>query len=292
MTDEQPLGPPLPPGRRIHLPGRGVTFVREVVGPPGAPTLLLIHGWLASAGLNWFTAFDALGAEFNVVALDLRGHARGIRSRRVFRISDCADDIAALCGELGLQQVIAVGYSLGGPVAQLLWRRHPELVSGLVLAATADTFVDAQHERLIFTSMMAAAAGTSGLAGFVLRPAYARLRKAGPPAAYKRASTLRAWAASEFRRHDWTKIFEAGRALGRYNARPWIGEIDVPTGIVVTMRDGAITPDRQLLMASEIRGSTVHEVDGGHAVCSQRRFAPPLLEACQAVAAKVTSPAG
>src|SRR4051812_40974634 len=169
-------GPPLPPGRRIHLPGRGTTFAREIVGPPGAPTLMLIHGWMASAGLNWFTSFDTLGAQFNVVALDLRGHARGIRSRRPFRVSDCADDIAALCEQLELEHVIAVGYSLGGPVAQLLWRRHPELVSGLVLAATADTFVDAQHERLIFTTMMAAAAGTSGLAGFAMRPAYARFR--------------------------------------------------------------------------------------------------------------------
>ena len=32
-------GPPLPMGRRLELPGRGITFVRQVEGPPGAPTL-------------------------------------------------------------------------------------------------------------------------------------------------------------------------------------------------------------------------------------------------------------
>ena len=56
-------GPPLPMGQRVPLQGRGTTFVREIAGPPGAPTVLLLHGWIASGGLNWFTAFDALGEQ-------------------------------------------------------------------------------------------------------------------------------------------------------------------------------------------------------------------------------------
>ena len=42
------------------------------------------------------------------------------------RLADCADDVAALVDELGVTKVIAAGYSMGGPVAQLLWRRHPD----------------------------------------------------------------------------------------------------------------------------------------------------------------------
>ena len=38
------------------------------------------------------------------------------------------------------QPVVVVGYSMGGPVAQLLWQRHPDLVAGLVLCATSDRF--------------------------------------------------------------------------------------------------------------------------------------------------------
>ena len=92
--------------------------------------MVLLHGWIASGGLNWFTAFGPLSQRYRVIAPDLRGHGRGIRSRRRFRLADCADDVAALLDQLGAEPAIVVGYSMGGPVAQLLWRRHPERVAG------------------------------------------------------------------------------------------------------------------------------------------------------------------
>jgi hypothetical protein len=36
--------------RDIELPGRGRTSIREVHGPPGAPTLVLLHGLAATGG--------------------------------------------------------------------------------------------------------------------------------------------------------------------------------------------------------------------------------------------------
>ena len=153
--------PPLPRGQRIELAGRGTTFARIVDGPAGAPTVVLLHGWIASGGLNWFTAFGPLSQRYRVIAPDIRGHGRGIRSRRRFRLADCADDVAALLDQLGAEPAIVVGYSMGGPIAQLLWRRHPDQVAGLVLCATSYRFVRGARERVIFGTMMATAVGTT-----------------------------------------------------------------------------------------------------------------------------------
>src|SRR3954447_8423466 len=81
---------PLPPGRRVQLPRRGPMWVREITGPPGAPVVVLLHGWMATADLNWFTSYRALGQHFRVLAVDHRGHGRGLRSARPFRIARVA----------------------------------------------------------------------------------------------------------------------------------------------------------------------------------------------------------
>ena len=68
-----------------------------------APTLVLLHGWTASADLQFFTAYEALGQAYSFVAVDHRGHGRGIRNTRdPFRLEDAADDAAALIRALGL----------------------------------------------------------------------------------------------------------------------------------------------------------------------------------------------
>ena len=127
----------MPRTRLVEIPGRGTTPVWECPGPPGAETLMLIHGVACTAELNWGKVLAPLGRDFRVVAADLRGHGDGIALRSRFRLEDCADDIAALAGALDIGRFTAVGYSMGGLVAQLLYRRHPALVSGLVLCSTA-----------------------------------------------------------------------------------------------------------------------------------------------------------
>ena len=292
MREEVAAGPPLPLGRRIELPDRGITFVRELPGPSeDAPTLLLLHGWLASAGLNWFQAFDPLNEHFRIVAIDHRGHGRGLRSWSRFRLADCADDAAVLLDELGIASAITVGYSMGGPVAQLLWKRHPEKVSGLVLCATATGFVPVMRERFFFTTAMAALAGTTRVGQWANHlpsqwvrqlPIVSALQGSGRP------TSLQRWASAEMRRHDPRSVLEAGAAVSNYTAKRWIGEIDVPTSVLVTTGDRAIVPDRQLEMADAIPGATVHEHADGHIACMRPAFAPPLLAACQDVAARAT----
>ena len=269
--------PPLPPGRRVELPGRGTTFVRDAPGPPGAPTLVLLHGWTVNADLNWFTAYEALSRRYRVVAIDHRGHGQGIRSRRRFRLADCADDVAALCAELGIERCVPVGYSMGGPIAMLTWHRHPDLVDGLVLCATAPYFSGTTIERQLFT-VLPVVAGAGRLTPHPVRRAIAR-RVLG---SRTEDTPLGAWARAQIAQADPVAVAEAGASLGRFDARPWLAHIDVPTAVVRTTRDQAVSPRRQAELASGIPGAKLVDVAVDHAGCvmGSHRFVPALLHAC------------
>ena len=273
--------PRLPPGRDVALSGRGITFVRELPGPPGAPTILLLHGWTASADLNWFACYAPLARHYRVLAIDHRGHGRGIRTRSRFRLADCADDAAALIDQLGTGPVIAVGYSMGGPIAQLLWHRHRDKVAGLVLCATTDRFSSGTREGRAWLGGLQMMARMARLTpDVVLQSLSRRVLSArvvdGP---------LSEWVRNEIARGNPRSLLEAGTAIGRYDAGPWIGAIDVPTAVVLTELDTVVPPGRQRRMAAAIPGAEVFPVAGDHAVCAAdaRRFVPALLGALHSV---------
>jgi 3-oxoadipate enol-lactonase len=275
--------PTLPKGAAMELPGRGTTFVRTLDGPPHAPTVVLLHGWTATADLNWFTCYEPLAKHFRVVALDHRGHGRGIRSRKVFRLEDCADDAMAVCDVLGVETCIPVGYSMGGPIAQLMWRRHPDRVDGLVLCATSGYFSTSREERLSFL-------GLSGLAAVArLTPAQTRKWLSEQVYLQRKQADWEPWAVQEASLHDWRIVLEAGKAIGGYSAREWLGEVDVPTSVVITMRDHVVPVRRQIRLFEAIRGAEAFRVDGDHdaVVASADRFVPTLLRALNSVVDRV-----
>lgn len=273
----------VPPGAALELPGRGTTFVREMGGPRRAPTLFLLHGLGATGGLNWFAAFGPLGRHFRVVALDHRGHGRGLRSPEPFRLDDCADDVVAAADQLGIDTFIPVGYSMGGPIAQLVWRRHPRRVEGLVLCATSRDFRGRWHERVQFAGLGLVVSGLR----LAPLPAAERIAEQIPEELVDTAS--RRWAIDELRHHDVRRVLEAAEALGRFSSRDWIGSIDVPVSVVVTSRDGLVPPRRQVKLADAIPSAVIHVIDGTHLAAGTDPdvFASTLVDASRLVARRV-----
>jgi 3-oxoadipate enol-lactonase len=281
------VAPRLPPGRRLDLPGRGTTFVRELPGPPGAPTVVLLHGWTVTADLNWVATYEALGRRYRVVAIDHRGHGRGLRSWRRFRLADCADDVAAVCEVLGIERVIPVGYSMGGPIALLTWYRHRALVDGLVLCATAPYFRTEGPQAALF-SLLPVVAGAARFAPSPLRQAVARrlLGRRLEDGEFGR------WAREEIARGDPAAIAEAGASLGRFDARPWLADIDVPVAVVRTTRDNVVGPGRQRQLADGIPGARLIDIAADHAACvaAAGRFVPAVLKGIGHVTSSVRAP--
>jgi pimeloyl-ACP methyl ester carboxylesterase len=190
--------------------------------------------------------------------------------------------MAALVTALGLEQVIVVGYSMGGLVAQLLWKRHRRTVGGLVLCATARNFRGSREEGLMslslmgftramrlnpFLPLMGSGVLSSAILGQVHDPA------------------LRSWAHSEMERTSLATTSDAFDEVARFTSHEWIGEVDVPTAVLITLADHVVPLARQRRLAAAVPGAVVHELDGDHGICvdGPDRFGRTLLAACRSV---------
>jgi len=252
--------PWLPEGRTVVLPGRGEVFCRwHRHEDPTKPTLLLLHGWTASADLQFFTAYEALAEHYSFVAVDHRGHGRGMRTVAPFVLEDVADDAAALLRILGIPSVITIGYSMGGPISMLLARRNPDLVAGVIVQATALEWRETRRDRLRWTTIR--------LVGPALRSwAYPRwlrygLRKLLGPS--HELMVYVPWLEAETRRGDAHSIVQAGFALRTYDAREWAEGLHKPAGSLITTRDRLVKPRKQRALAKAL-GAYIVELDGDH----------------------------
>ncbi|HEY1511492.1 MAG TPA: alpha/beta hydrolase [Solirubrobacteraceae bacterium] len=278
-----PPDPPieLPPARTVAVRGRGEFFLRDTGGD--GPAVMLLHGWMASADLNWHGAYgDLSDAGYRVLAIDHRGHGRGLRPLVPFRLEDCAGDAAAVLRELELAPALIVGYSMGGAIAQLVARDHPDVVRGLVCSGTAQHWQDVETRRVW---------RTMGAMGLMLAVAPRWSWRSGLRRVGLQESAQTAWAMSEMLRHQARDLAEAGRELGRFDSRAWLGSVDVPSAVVLTSRDDAVAPRKQRELAAALRAS-VFEAEITHLQITTRpdRYNPALLEALTAVATADRAP--
>ncbi len=272
----------------LDLGPRGRAWVWEWPGPAGAPALVLVHGVALDAESNWFPVLPALAAHFRLIVPDLRGHGRGPDHRGGWQVGDYADDVAAVVEAFDVGPVVAAGYSMGGMVVQELWHRHPDLVAGLALCATARNMAGTPAEALV------------GLATPWILPV-ARIMPglraigsdalAGPLLDARMDPATRGAALARLRRTPLVVTLEAMLAANRFTSHRWIGTVDVPTAVLLTEHDRVVLPARQRKLAAAIPDCRIVAVPGDHGVFlgDPATFGRGLLEAC-CLAARLPSP--
>ena len=172
---------------------------------------------------------------------------------------------------------------MGSLVAQLIWRRHPDRVSALVLGATSRNFLGSPTERLI--SSLSPAFTLAARANPFLRSLHADVFGTG----YLNNIDAegRRYVRAEMSLTSMSTVAAALVAVAEFTSHTWIGDVDIPVSVLVTTRDSVVPPGRQMKLADAIRRATVVTVEGDHGVFveSPKLFAQKLLEACQAVTA-------
>lgn len=264
------LGPDTQPSydgeqaRPVHVPGRTVfvgeheIFVRES-GAARATPLVLVHGWSFDGEMNFFRVIPALSERFRVIVPDHRNHGKSDRIRGSFEIADLAADVIAVLDALGYDRVDLFGFSMGGMAAQVIAHRHPERVRRLILAGTAAFPID-RHRP-------------GALVSFWLARALSRLSK--KEAALLTFRYLRRTRTIESRHERWmwaalmnrepSLFYESANAAWRFDSRPWIGEIDVPTMVIIPAADQVVPTRTQYDLAERIGAARVVEIpDVGH----------------------------
>lgn len=111
------------------LSNSGIPYLRLGAGEP----LILIHG-LGEMKEAWINQFE-LSDQFNLIIPDLRGHGDH-KTTEDISIEHFAQDVITLLEELNIENAHICGLSLGGLVAQEIYRQQPEKCRSLMLVST------------------------------------------------------------------------------------------------------------------------------------------------------------
>jgi pimeloyl-ACP methyl ester carboxylesterase len=88
-------------------------------GDPGAPDVLLVHGW-TGMGSAWAGVAESLKDRYHVIAPDHRGHGESDKPVTGYRLRDFVEDMRQLIKNLNLKRPAFVGHSWGGNIGTIM----------------------------------------------------------------------------------------------------------------------------------------------------------------------------
>ena len=232
----------------------GVIHYRDE-GPRDGPAIVLVNA-LGSDLRIWDEAGAHLIRDFRVIRYDKRGHGLSEAGPDRYDMADYAGDLAGLLDALGVARTTLVGLSIGGLVAQQLYRDRPDLVGRLVLSDTASKIGD----NASWDARIAAieAGGVEAVADGVLDRWFTADFRA------RRRDELTGWRTMLVRTPKQGYLAACG-ALKRADLRPHAGAIAVPTLCLVGDEDGSTPVALVRETAARIPGAAFRVIAGaGH----------------------------
>jgi pimeloyl-ACP methyl ester carboxylesterase len=116
-----------PATQTFNANGVKISYTVQGKGEP----VVLIHGWLSSAGINWTLPGTTalLARDHQVIALDVRGHGLSDRPAKEEAYGpELVEDVVRLLDHLKVKKAHIVGYSMGGIIAGSFLVKHPRRV--------------------------------------------------------------------------------------------------------------------------------------------------------------------
>lgn len=237
------------------LPINGIDLAYDETG--SGPPLLLIHAGIVDRRM-WDDVLPALAERFRVIRFDMRGYGDSPLPSGPFSYTD---DAVAMLGALGVSRASIIGVSMGGHVALDLTIAHPELVERLVVLASG---IDGwEHSDAMKHEWDLEEAAWD--AGDLDEVTWVNVRTwlDGPtrgPDTLPAALRQRVWEMQR-RALDYDND-DAKGAWATESRRARLGEISVPTFVMVGELDQPDFGEIARMIASEIPGARFEELPG------------------------------
>jgi 3-oxoadipate enol-lactonase len=230
----------------------GIFFRVDGEGEP----LLLLHGLMAG-GAMFDPLIELLRDRFRMLVPDLRGHGKSGDLGGPYDVAALAADLDIVLAEACFDRSAVMGYSHGGAVAQQLARTRSTIVTKLILTCTY---------ACIATPREQVAAGVALTLLRLFSPGtLAKLLQPSKPGATELTREQTEWLQSILAANRAAAMRGAFRGLVRFDSRPWLNEIRVPTLVVGGTHDAFVAQHHFDTLVSGIPGATGRLIDcAGH----------------------------
>ena len=223
------------------------------------PTVLMLHG-IGGGHLAFAPQVETLASSgYRAVAWDMPGYGRSAPIEP-YNFKGLAQSCIALIEALNCGDVVLLGHSIGGMVAQEVMARRPELVSKLILCGTSPSFgkPDGNWQRefiALRTAPLDAGQSMAQLAELLVPQMVG-------PGSLPEGVRLATHCMSQVPAATYRRALEA---LVNFDRRASLAQIRVPTLLIAGEHDRNAPPVIVKKMAAAISGATYLEMRGiGH----------------------------
>lgn len=219
----------------------------EIFGEKKDPAMLLLHG-LGAELTSWREQIDLFSkAGFFIVVLDLYGHGKSSKTDTL-ELDNWNNQISDLLDYLDIQTCTIIGVSMGGVIAQYYTVKNLQRVKTMIIS---DSFAELKSfkEKLL---------GFSQIVGFKIFKVLGRkIFAKGMTAVYKPsfAEKAKTYMYDKSLAADFTQLLLARKAINKINVVQELGQIKVPSLIIVGNQFGPMFVEINKKIADAIEGS-------------------------------------
>lgn len=249
-----------------HFIGRADGTVLRAITAGEGPAVVFAHGYGGTLG-EWNIVWDQLAARgYRLVAFDQRGHGSSTLGSAGVGSAPMAEDYAAVLRHFGVEDGVLVAHSMGGFIAVRAVLDHEDVagrLGGLVLFATwAGRIHDGAPQNRLQIPLM-----ESGLMGWLVRTRVGGVLFGAAQCGKNPSPAMISVFIEFFDRHmrEHGPLTPILRAFGREDRYPRLGEISIPTVVMVGSADRSTPPIHSRRLAAGIPGARLVTVpDAGH----------------------------